>query len=125
MDMPLKTKSTQDESLDEILDIIAEELESVPEPERSERIKAAVEYGARRWPCNERVLVRDCEGKLLEMKAVSVDGGLVYVTRCGDDDGLGSIGVPAEDVFEFTEHPATGVLSWIPHGYDLPCDKRT
>jgi hypothetical protein len=64
----------------------------------------------------EHILVRDCEGKLLEMKAVSVAGGLVYVTRCGDDDGFDSVGVPREDVFEFTAHPETQMRRWEPRG---------
>jgi hypothetical protein len=63
---------------------------------------------------NDRVLVRDCEGRLLKMKVVSVASGLVYVTACGDYDGLDSIGVPAGDVFEFTVHPETQLRPWVP-----------
>jgi hypothetical protein len=48
--MALETKTRQDEILDEIMNKIEGDLASVPEPERSERIKAAVEYGALRWP---------------------------------------------------------------------------
>ena len=48
--MALETKARQDEILDEIMNKIEADLASVPEPERSQRIKAAVEYGARRWP---------------------------------------------------------------------------
>jgi|GEM_PF-6423330 len=63
---------------------------------------------------NNRVLVRDCEGNLSEMKVVAAVRGLVYVTRCGKDDGRYSVGVPAEDVFEFTDHPEIQMHQWIP-----------
>jgi hypothetical protein len=48
--MAIETKTKQDEILDEIMAKIERDLASVPEPERSKRIKAAVEYGSRRWP---------------------------------------------------------------------------
>jgi hypothetical protein len=46
----MQTRTKQDEIIDEIMGKIERELVSIPEPERSKRIKAAVEYGARRWP---------------------------------------------------------------------------
>jgi hypothetical protein len=67
----------------------------------------------RQFMDNNRVLVRDCEGELFEMKVVSAAGSLVYVTACGADDGLDSIGVPAEDVFEFTVNPETKMRQWV------------
>lgn len=64
---------------------------------------------------NERVLVRDCEGKLFDMMAVSKAGALVYVTKAGRSDNFCAVGVPAEDVFEFTEHPKTQLRQLTPH----------
>jgi hypothetical protein len=64
---------------------------------------------------NNRVLVRDCEGKLFEMRVVSVAVELVYVTTFGDDDDLDSIGVPKEDVFEFTADREGPMRRWTPH----------
>lgn len=48
--MEISTKTKYEETLEEIMDKIADDLASVPEPERSERIKAAVDYGTQRWP---------------------------------------------------------------------------
>lgn len=59
-----------------------------------------------------KVLVRDCDGKIFEMQAVSAKSGLVYVVPCGDDDGLGAIGFPEEDVFEFTTRRTSELEKW-------------
>jgi len=101
--MALETKTGQDEIVDEIMNKIEDDLALVLEPERSERIKAA----------SDRVLVRDCEGKFIDMIVASSAGSLVYVTRNLERNDLCAIGVPAEDVFEFTRHPETKILPWV------------